>query len=86
MGNINPEGKTPHGRGSGAMPSVATGTAWENPAQTGAEPGTVFPGKRQHHLPRKTGPDPRRSPVCAHRNGVTTPPGAASGVPRDHQS
>ena len=57
------------------------------PRKTGAEPGTVSRETPQPVQPRKTGPRPQdRSPVCAHRNGAAPPPGAASGVPQDHES
>ena len=55
MGNINPEGKTPHGRGSGAMPSVATGTAWENPAQTGVCHRKCWSSSTGNHNPARRG-------------------------------
>ena len=55
MGNINPEGKTPQGRGSGVMPSVATGTAWENPAQTGVCHRKCWSSNTGNHNPARRG-------------------------------
>ena len=106
MGNINPEGKTPQGRGSGrhaqrryrdrlGKPRTDGGVPQEvlelqhgkpQPRKTGAEPGTVSRETPASPAPCDGGETTEPGPVCAHRNGAAPPPGAASSVPRDHES
>ena len=56
------------------------------PRKTGAEPGIVSRETPASPAPCDGGETTEPGPVCAHRNGAAPPPGAASSVPRDHES
>ena len=80
-----PPGKTPHRRG-GPQEVLELQHGKPQPRKTGAEPGTVSRETPASPAPRDGGETTEPDPVCAHRNGAAPPPGAASGVPRDHES